>query len=484
VSHYRRSITNRCSDRLGRAKPILDSPTTSTRLISPKKESTSANLRPTTVRWRIMAMVAVANMLPSLGRISMGVTAKYIQDEFRFSNATMGWVLSAFWLSYALFQVPGGWAGDRYGPRKVLTLAILWYSLFLATMALVPRLPMSRWLGLAWSFAAIQFLIGAGEAFTPPTSAKVVGSWMSTGKLGLGISFTTLGIGAGGVLTPMFIAWTMQRWGWRTSFWLCGMIGTLVALGWGSYVTDRPEEHPHVNALELALLRPRAETHHGRSKKTLGTGGLPWRRMLLSHSTWALFLSYACRAYTMYFFNTWFFIYLVRVRGLTIMQGGLWGATPFLAVLLLSPVGGWVSDLAVRHFGKRRGRQTAVWLGMACSATLVWIGCHTADNTLAILLVASAAGFNMFANVSWWATCIDLTPNYAGSLSGLMNMCGGFGGWLAPILTAYIATSFGWARALDLIAVLTVIGGLLWIFVNAGERLEEEPASCPVGQDA
>ena len=132
--------------------------------------------------------------------------------------------------------------------------------------------------------------------------------------------------------------------------------------------------------------------------------------MLSSPSIWALFLSYACRAYTMYFFNTWFFIYLVRVRGLTIMQGGLGSATPFLAVLLLSPIGGLVSDLAVRHFGKRRGRQTAVWLGMACSATLVWIGCYTADNTVAILLVASAAGFNMFANVSWWATCIDLTP--------------------------------------------------------------------------
>jgi len=442
-------------------------------LQSPEKQSSSP-LRPTTIRWRIMVMVAVVNMLPSLGKISLSVTAKGIQDEFQISTATLGWILSAFPVGYALFQVPGGWAADRYGPRKVLTLAMLWYSLFLAVMAVMPQLP-SRWVGLAWSFATIRFLVGAGEAFTLPNSAKVVGSWMSTGKLGLGISFTTFGIGAGGALTAIFIAWTMHHWGWRTSFWLCGVIGTLVALGWGLCVTNRPEEHPSVNAAELALLRPRVEVAYWRPTRNLGTGRPPWRNIFSSGSVWCLLLSYGCRAYTMWFFDTWFFIYLVRERGLTIVRGGLWTATPYLAILLLSPLGGVVSDLAVSKFGRRRGRQSAVWLGMACSATLLWTGCHTTNNTIAILLVAGAAGFNMFAAVNWWATCIDLTPNFSGSLSALMNMCGALLGWVAPVLTAYIATSLGWVRALDLVAALSVTSGLLWFFVNADARLEGEP---------
>jgi MFS transporter, ACS family, glucarate transporter len=305
---------------------------------------------------------------------------------------------------------------------------------------------------------------------------------MSSGKLAFGISFYNLGIGAGGVLTPLFIAWTMQHWGWRASFRLCGLIGALFAIAWCLYVTDRPEQHPHVNSAELELLRPRGEPAHGRPARNLGRGRPPWRKILSSGSVCSLLLSYACRAYTLYFFNTSFFTYLVQARGQPILRGGFWGATPYLAILLLSPIGGWISDIAVRRFGKRRGRQTAVWLGMACSAMLVWIGCNTSNNTVAILLVACGAGFNMFANITWWATCIDLTPSYAASLSGLMNMCGALSGALAPILTAYISTKFGWPRALDFIAVLSLIAGLLWFFVKADENLEQEPVPASPGQ--
>jgi len=439
-----------------------------------EKQIAAGDLRPTNIRWRIMALVTVINMLPALGKISLGVTGKYIQEEFRFSDSTMGWMLSAFVVGYALFQFPAGWAGDRYGPRKVLTLSILWYSLFLAAMAVVPSLPLARWIGLAWSFAMIRFLVGAGEAFTSPNSAKIVGSWMSSGKLGFGISFYNLGIGAGGALTPVFIAATMQAWGWRTSFWLAGLIAFLFALAWWFYVTDRPENHSAVNSAELELLHPRSSSAAGRPTRNLAAGPPPWHAMFSSRSVWCLILSYMCRAYAMYFFDTWFFIYLNRARGLTILKSGFWGASPYLAILLLSPVGGWASDIAVRKFGNRRGRQTAVWIGMACSASLLAVGCRISNNTLAILLVAAGAGFNMFANISFWATCIDLTPSYAASLSGLMNMCGALSGGLAPILTGYIASSFGWAWALDLIAILSLVSAGLWFFVHADENLERQ----------
>ena len=155
------------------------------------------------------------------------------------------------------------------------------------------------------------------------------------------------------------------------------------------------------------------------------------------------------------------------------MQGGIWGSTPFIAIMLLAPLGGWLSDVAVSKFGKRLGRRLTVWIGMGFSAMLLWTGSHTLNNTAAILMLALAAGFNFFASPSWWATCIDLTPSYSGSLSGLMNTFSG--AWLAPILTAYIATRFGWTKALDFAALLTAIGAFLWIFVKADENLEDTP---------
>jgi MFS transporter, ACS family, glucarate transporter len=432
------------------------------------------DLRPTNVRWRMMALITIVNMLPSFGKISMGITAKYIEEEFSINTTSMGWILGAFAIGYALFQVPGGWAGDRYGPRKVLTIAILAYSLCLAAMAMVPQLPLSRLVGLVASFAIVRFLIGAGEAFTPPNSARAVASWMSTARRGFGISFTTVGVGAGGAVTPLVMVWTAQHWGWRAAFLLGGVLGIVVALLWGIYATNRPEDHSDVNVAELALLHRSEGSSSHRPTANVASGTPPWKLFFSSSSIWALLFSYMCRAYTMFFFDTWFFIYLVKIRGLTILRGGLWASTPYLAVLLLSPLGGAVSDFAVRKFGQRRGRQTAVWIGMASSAILVWIGCHLSNNTAAILLVASAAGFNMFSNVTWWATCIDLTPNYAASLTGVMNMCGGLGGFIAPIATAYIATRFGWIWALNSIAILSVTSGLLWFLVKADRKLDQE----------
>ncbi|MGH6631424.1 MAG: MFS transporter, partial [Burkholderiales bacterium] len=167
-------------------------------------------------------------------------------------------------------------------------------------------------------------------------------------------------------------------------------------------------------------------------------------------------------------------------------QGGYWGAAPFVASVLMAPLGGWLSDRAVTRLGRKRGRQSIVWIGMTCSAVLLSLGAHTADNTLAILLLAGAMGFNLFATPTWWATCIDLAPNYSGSLSAMMNTSGNLGGWLSPILTAYLATRFGWATALDFAALVTVCSGALWFLVDANRNLEEgsgdlQPQGVPLG---
>ena len=428
-------------------------------------------LHSTNVRWRIMAMTTLTMAVAILGRLNLGVLGKYIQDEFSFSTSTMGWIFSAFAFAYHPFQIPGGWAGDRYGPRKVMTVSILFWSLWTAMMALVPQLTVSRWAGLVWSFALCRFLIGVGEAPIVPNSAKLVTYWMDAVRRGFGMSFNILGIGLGGALTPLLITWIGQQFGWRVGFYISSLLGSLLAFSWWFYTTDRPEQHPGVNPAELALIG------HGSVKDVPPTSGTmsklrpPWGRMLSSASVWGILLSYFCQGYMPYIYLTWFFIYLVRVRGLTMIQGSIWGSLPFIFILILTPVGGWFSDFAITRFGKRRGRQCAVWIGMGCSAILLWAGVHALNNAVAILMLSVAAGLNYFSVPTWWATCIDLTPTYSGSLSGLMNTFSG--AWLAPILTAYLATHFGWVRALDFAALLTAVGALLWTIVDASKSFEE-----------
>lgn len=421
----------------------------------------------------MLAVLTVITALTYLDRMNLGIAGHYIQDEFGFSTETMGWILSGFVLGYALFQVPGGWAGDRYGPRSVLTLAIIWWSAFTALTALTPRLPLKNWIGLAAAFFAVRFLIGVGEACALPNANKIVSLWMGRGGRGVGNSLFLMGVGIGGASTPRLISWLMERWGWRMSLYVCAALGALVAAGWHLYATNRPEQHPRINAAELELIRSSAG--EPASPSTAGKRP-PWRKLLSSRSSWGLILSYFCEGYPNYIFYTWFFLYLVRVRGLSVEQGGYWGAAPFVAIVLMAPLGGWLSDRAVVRLGRRRGRQSIVWIGMTCSAILLSLGAHTRDNTLAILLLSGAMGCNLFATPTWWATCIDLAPNFSGSLSAMMNTSGNLGGWLSPILTAYFATHFGWTMALDFAALVTACSGALWFMVDAARSIEEAPA--------
>jgi len=438
--------------------------------MTPRPVHDASHLAPAThVRWRILILLAIIAALTYLDRLNLSIAGKHIQDEFAFSNETMGWVLSAFVLGYALFQVPGGWLGDRLGPRDVLTAAILFWSGMTAATALVPRLPLVGALGLAGSFAFVRFLVGVGEGTAFPNTSRMVAFWMSAGERGIGNSLWLIGIGAGGMVTPFFISRLAEGWGWRASFYVCAVIGVFVALLWRFYATNHPEEHPRVNEAELALIRVGRSESLARASAT----PTPWGKMFSSLSVWGLILSYFCIAYPAYIFYTWFFIYLVRVRGLSVAQGGLWGSAPFIAIALLAPLGGWVSDRAVARLGKRRGRQSAVMMGASISALLMWAGGHTENNAAAILLLAGAAGFNLFATATWWAACNDLTRRHSGSLSGLMNMTGNLGGWLSPIVTAKIATRFGWTEALDFAALVTLSAGVLWLLVNAENALEK-----------
>lgn len=426
--------------------------------------------KPTKVRWAIMGCLVMVTTLTIMDRLNLGISGEFIQDELKLSTQMMGWVFSAFLLGYSLFQVPAGWVGDRYGPKNVLTGAILLWSLFTALCGFAPDLVIGRWIGAAGAFIVVRFLVGVGEAANAPNSNKIVSNWIGSRQRGIGSSFLTLGTGIGGTVTPPLIAWIAQRWGWRFSFYISGLLGLFVVLIWEWYVTNTPNEHPKVNAQELSLIQAGSQTRrktNGEFRKT------PWKEMLSNRSVWGILLGYMCQGFPIYFFHTWFFIYLVRVRHLSISEGGIWGSTPFLAVAIMAPLGGWFSDIAVRKFGKRNGRRLAVCTGMLSSALLIWVGASATGSASAVLLLALGGGLNMFAAVTYWATCIDLTNEFAGSLSGMMNTLGNLGGWLSPIVSAYLATRYGWTVALDCAAVVTIASALFFLLVRADQKLDQ-----------
>jgi ACS family glucarate transporter-like MFS transporter len=429
--------------------------------------------RATRVRWKILALIAFTLAVTALNRLNLSIAGKSIEEEFSFDTITMGKIFSSFLWGYALFQIPWGNICDRIGPRRTLTASIFLFAIGSGSMALAPKLALSTGFSMLLAFQIIRFITGIGEASVSSNVTRVIASWFAPRERGFASGMQVGGLGLGGTLTPVFIAWTMVHWGWRVAFYICGGLAFLIFLIWHYYSTDWPEEHQGVNAAELEEIHP--ESHKGdvARRQVARAKHVPWLKMLRSVSVWGLILGYLCQGYAFYVYYNWFYFYAVQVRGLGLLAAAVWTSAPFLSMAVLAPVGGWFSDRIARGSTRRRGRRVAVWLGMGVSTILLLLGSHLRVTAVALPMIALAAGFNMFAAANFWAACIDLAPDFSASLSALMNTLGSLGGVASSVVTAYIAVHYQWSRALDLAALLTVFSGLLFSFVNAGRTIEE-----------
>jgi ACS family glucarate transporter-like MFS transporter len=382
------------------------------------------------------------------------------------TNLEMGQVFSAFVLGYALFQIPGGWLGDRWGPRKVLTLAVIWWSLFTALTAVAATLPTAELVGVLGSLILVRFLIGAGEAAALPNFNRAVANWLPSGERGLGIGITIGGLGLGSALTPPLTAWLMVNYGWQAPFYAAGLLGLLIAGIWYWYATDRPAQHPCVNDAEAALIEGPATRGEPSSSSPV-----PWRLFARTPTVWWLVLSYSCLGYVVYVYLSWFYLYLVNVRGFGLLRGALFAAGPFVAVTIFCPLGGWATDRLTARLGINRGRAIVGAGGMLLAALAILLGASAEAPFLALALLSLGAGWLYFTVGAYWSSTVDLSKPHAGTLSGIMNTGANLGGTLSPTLTPWLADQVGWAAALGVAAAVALLGGLLWLGIRPGDGL-------------
>jgi ACS family glucarate transporter-like MFS transporter len=435
--------------------------------------------RPTRVRWKILGILVVILAVTALNRLNLSIAGKRIEEEFSFDTITMGKVFSSFLWGYALFQIPWGNICDRVGPRRTLTASIFLFTIGSGVMGFTPTLAASTGISVLLAFQITRFITGVGEAAISSNVTRAIACWFAPRDRGFASGLQVGGLGLGGALTPILIAWTMVYWGWRMAFYICSGLAFLVMVVWHYYSTDWPEDHKGVNAAELNQIHPGSRKGDVVRRDLAHAKHVPWLKMLSNVSVWGLVLGYLCQGYAFYVYYNWFYLYAVQ-RGLGLLPAAAWTSTPFLSMAVLAPTGGWFSDWVARHSTRRRGRLTAVWLGMGVSAVLLLLGSHLAITAIALPMIALAAGFNMFAATNFWAACIDLAPDYSASLSALMNMLGSLGGVASSIITAYIAVRYSWSRALDLAVLITVCSGLLFSFVNAGRTIEDKATEASV----
>ncbi len=417
----------------------------------------------TRTRWAVLWFLVLISVVRSMDAVNFSVAAKQIMPEYGFTNVQMGVLYTVFTAGYALFHLPGGWLGDTVGPRRMLTLAILWWSVFTGLTAVAGNWWLAGLIGPLASFMVVRFLIGLGEGAAYPNTNRALAGWMAADERAVAGSLVVSGVGIGYGLAPPVVSWIMVHYGWRPAFYVFSLAGLILAGLWYRFATDNPEEHPRMSALELQRIRGGGE----RMEKQ----PTPWRAILTHPNVWLLMLANFGFGYGVYIFQSWFYLYLVNVRGFSIMQGGLLTTGPFIAFATLGPVGGFCSDALVRRYGYTWGRRTVAVTGFVLAALCLYVGAKATNPYTAVVLLSLGDGFLAFAAAAIVGATIDIAGLHSGTVYGVTATVLQIGGAVAPTLTPMIADRFGWEAALHVAGFLAVFSALVWLFIDAGNRI-------------
>jgi MFS family permease len=411
-------------------------------------------------RYIVLFLLVVLSAITFLDRLSIAVSGPLIQDQLHIPPERWGWVLGAFVLSCGLFEIPSGAMGDRRGQRRELTRIVAWWSAFMAGTAACFSF---------WQLVIVRFLFGAGEAGAYPNAAGVVSRWFPTTERARAQSFIWAASRLGGVLTPLLVVPLQARIGWRFVFALFGVLGVAWATVWWLWFRDSPQEQPGIRKEELNEI---AKGAHAGTRDAI-----PWKRLLASRQLWMISIAYSCYAWGTYFYFTWFPSWMIRSAHFTERQMGFYAALPFLCGIVGNLAGGVVSDSFVKRYGLKFGRRVVLSSALVVGSGMLMGMSLVSGKTAVVALACLGFGATDLMLPSAWSLCLDIGGEFAGTVSGVMNTAGQFGGALCTVLFGYMIRMTGsYNKPLWLVAFMVLCAALIFARVDASKPLLADSA--------
>ena len=406
-------------------------------------------------RYIVLFLLVVLSAITFLDRLSIAVSGPLIQDQLHIPPERWGWVLGAFVLSCGLFEIPSGAMGDRRGQRRELTRIVAWWSAFMAATAACFSF---------WQLVIVRFLFGAGEAGAYPNAAGVVSRWFPTTERARAQSFIWAASRLGGVLTPLLVVPLQARIGWRFVFVLFGVLGVAWAAAWWLWFRDSPQEQPGIRKEELNEI---AKGAHAGTRYAI-----PWKRLLASRQLWMISIAYSCYAWGTYFYFTWFPSWMIRSAHFSERQMGFYAALPFLCGIIGNLAGGVVSDSLVKRYGLKFGRRVVLSIALIVGSGMLMGMSLVSGKTAVVALACLGFGVTDLMLPSAWSLCLDIGGEFAGTVSGVMNTAGQFGGALCTVLFGYMIRMTGsYNKPLWLVAFMVLCAALIFARVDASKPL-------------
>jgi len=409
---------------------------------------------------RVLLLLCAMYMITYVDRVNVSTAAAQFGTELHLSHTQVGFVFSAFAYPYLLFQIIGGWVGDRFGPRRTLTVcAIVWAAATVLT-------------GLAGGFASMivaRLLLGLGEGATFPTATRAMSNWMPASRRGMAQGTTHAASRIGNAIAPPLIVWLMLQFSWRGAFIVTGVVSFAWALIWVWYFRDDPRQHPRITDGECDGL----ETFSGAKERL----PVPWRRLTARMSP--VTLVYFCYGWVLWLFLGWIPQYFLHNYHMNLKSSALFASSVFFAGVLGDWLGGEVTDRILKKSGNLRlARNTMVGVCMlltAASLAPILLMQHITV-TIAALCLAGGFFFNEMTIGPMWAVPMDIAPKHAGTASGIMNTGSALAAIVSPVVGGFLIDKTGnWNLPFTVSMAIMAAGVLLSFMMRPDRQLDSAP---------
>jgi sugar phosphate permease len=403
--------------------------------------------------WRVIFLLSLVTCVAYLVRSDVAVAQERMVPAVGLTMIGMGAITAwGFQLAYALFQVPAGMFGERFGARSALALALVGCSVASFLTSAMPRE------GAVLVLTSTRVLLGIAQAAVFPVAAMAVMIYVPLTERvrATAIYVSTASLGA--ALAPLLMAPIMERFGWRAVFVLSGVIASATALAWATLMPPRP---------------PQPEQQAARARR----GALSELRVLVRNvRLLRLSIAYLLHSAVWFVFVFWFFRYLTEGRGFTILASGRWGSLPSITAFVLAPLIGMATDRLGRRIGAARARRRVAMACLFSAAGFVTAGAVLPSALLAILALSLSSGCVNGAEAPFFTTATAIGAESPGAAAGVLNLMGNLGGVLSIWLVPRMSEAWGWNGTLVFWSGVCVVAALLWLTVDI-DGFSGEPAA-------
>ena len=413
------------------------------------------DVRRNRIRWLILGLISVMFTITAMDKSNISAVAPLVSREFGLDKSSMGLIFGALAIAAAIGQVPAGWLADRFGARRMLSIAVAGWSLLTLLTAFTSGFA-SLWLA--------RFATGLGESGAFPGSTRAVKPWFSRQERGFVQGAPHLFMRFGNAIVPLLVVTITASFGWRGVFHVFGIVGLIWAVLFFWIYRDKPSSHAWLRPVERAqvvLIEQEQAAQLPPQRRSV-----PWRRIMSSGTIWGLIVAAGAYTYCIFFFLTWLPTYLVEHHHFSMAQMGIFASLPLIAGMAGDVVGGLLTDRILAATGRLAFARKVVVVPAFLAAAAALIPAALVDSPYMSVMWLSVALFCLEVMTGpWWAVPIDVGGEFAGTVAGIMNTSSNIGGFLSPVVFGIWAQQGNWTAPFLATTAILVAGAAVWVFL-------------------